>query len=150
MKLIEVLKKELELYQEELTLSQKRIEGIKNESMGELREIIKQEKSLSFKLDKIEDTRQDLVEQYGYSTLKEYIFSLDNEKRDELWSLRQKLIDVLNSIQENNIFSEKLIDISTGTIKKILDNLTQNTEIGYNNKQKKNNVIQRNILNHKV
>lgn len=148
-KLISVIEKEYKLYQSEYAIVEKRVELIKANEVQELNQLIKEERELSETIALAEKERIAIVNEYGAKlTLKELAYELDEEDlRDKLLNLRDKLISILEEIRVKNELSSQLIDVSSKMLDTILKEAAGEKELGYNKFKKKSSLVNNNLLN---
>ena len=149
--LIEILKKELEIYEQEREIVKLKIEAIEEDNIELIEELMKKEDILVKKIQELEKRRRKLIDGTGFKTLTLYAESLDNEKeREDAMVLKQKLKIVLEEIKFLNSTAEQLVNISTGILNSVIRNITGKKEIGYKKDTQKREFTQNNLLNKKI
>lgn len=151
--MIELLNKELKLYQKENELSIDRLKALEENNLERLREIINMEQDLSNHILELENKRMKISEEKGFKGLNLIQVSekVNDEKiKSEFLKIRKKLLEIIDEIKENNKMCEKYIEIKSKMSKVMLDKITGNTELGYNEQKQKNKINQNSLLNKKI
>lgn len=149
-KLEEILARQLDLYRQELSFVEKRIEYIEQNNVENLNKVIKEERALGEEIKELEDMRIELFQKKEYEKLSDLIVDLtDEELKEKLLNLKEELLSVINEIKNKNELCSKLINISSEMIGKLMSELTGKKEVGYNKFLKKENISSNNLLNTK-
>lgn len=151
--MIELLNKELKLYQKENELSIDRLKALEENNLERLREIINMEQDLSNHILELENKRMKISEEKGFKGLNLIQVSekVNDEKiKSEFLKIRKKLLEIIDEIKENNKMCEKYIEIKSKMSKVMLDKIIGNTELGYNEQKQKNKINQNSLLNKKI
>lgn len=113
--MIEILKKQYEIYQEILKISEKKTDIVVKDKVDELKELVDSEEELIGKFIVLEKRRLSIVKEFGKSKgitgvpkipeLCEYF----PENKEELMRLREDILSITKKINEKNKLNEKLI-----------------------------------------
>jgi len=151
--MIELLEKEIKLYEKEKELSFERLKALEENNLEKLREIINMEQDLSNHILEIENKRMVIICKNSLENLNLIQISekINEEKiKVKLLNIRKSLLKIIDEIKENNKMCEKYIEINSKISKIILEKITGNKEIGYNEQKQKNKINQNNLLNKKI
>jgi len=138
--LIEILNKELAIYDDILKLSAKKTDVIVNGDVSELVNITRMEQSMVPQIGKLESERMQLVEQIAVLlnikaeelTLTVLEKQLPGEQKVKLADCRKKLSDTINELKEANALNSKLIKNSLDYIDFSINVLTSAGASGNN------------------
>lgn len=113
--MIEILKKQYEIYQEILKISEKKTDIVVKDKVDELKELVSLEEELIGKFIVLEKRRISIVKEFGKLKGIEGIPKIPEiceyfpENRAELMELRGNILDITKKIDEKNKLNEKLI-----------------------------------------
>lgn len=137
-KLIEILDKEMSIYEGVLKLANEKTDVIIAGKVSELEGITKLEQSSIIKLSKLEEERETLVEQLAAElnvkpselTLKSLIKQLPKEQSKRLKSCYDELPKIFNDLRNANVLNSKLIRNSLDYIDFSINVLTNSGSTG--------------------
>lgn len=147
--LLRILDDEYNIYLEEYSLLEKKVEFIKEKKIEQLNDLIKEEQKILDEIISLEKKRLVLVESFGKNiSLKELAYMLEDEiLRQDLLTYREKLLNILEDIRVKNELSSQLINISSNLLDTLLKEVSGEKEIGYDKFSQKNSMVNNNLLN---
>lgn len=139
-KLFEILKKEIEIYGSLEQISSRKTDIIVEGKVSELENIVKLEQSMVVKIAKLEDKREQIVNQLSEQlniqssevTISELVKYLGDEQAEKLKSFQDKMVSTLNKLKDANQLNSKLIKNSLDYIDFSI-NLITAADAGSNN-----------------
>lgn len=139
-KLIEILDKEAELYNDILKLSNNKTDIIVEGKVSELESMVKVEQTLVLQIAKLEDVREELVNAAADQlelnkqdlTISELYKHVEGELADKLNECRNRIAAVMDELKNTNILNARLIKNSLEYIDFSL-NLLSAADSGTNN-----------------
>lgn len=114
-KMIEILKKQLEIYQEILKISENKTDIIVKDEVEELQSMVSREEELVPQFISLERQRISLLKEFSKSKGIKDILKIPElveyfpENKDELMRLRTEILDTAEKIKVKNEMNEKLI-----------------------------------------
>ena len=114
-KMIEILKKQLEIYEEILKISEDKTDIIVKDKVDELKEMVSREEELVKKFIPLEKERLAIVKEFGSSKGIQGVPKIPEiceyfpDHKDELMNLRKSILDITKKISDKNNLNEKLI-----------------------------------------
>lgn len=142
---LQSLEKSNEVYAELLELSQKKRQMITAQNMEELDQLTTYEMGLVGTLYKLEEIRSRAVDELlktpgfqPFSNITELANQLDAEDRRKMMDAKNKLLVGIKTVSEETRFNGKLLEDKLELIDLSIQMLTEETEDGYGNKQRKN------------
>ena len=113
--MIEILKKQYEIYQEILKISEKKTDIVVKDKVDELKELVSSEEELIGKFIVLEKRRLSIVKEFGKSKGIAEVMKIPQlceyfpENKEELMKLRGDILSITKKINEKNKLNEKLI-----------------------------------------
>ena len=113
--MIEILKKQYEIYQEILKISEKKTDIVVKDKVDELKELVDSEEELIGKFIVLEKRRLSIVKEFGKSKGITGVLKIPElceyfpENKEELMKLREDILSITKKINEKNKLNEKLI-----------------------------------------
>ncbi len=113
--MIEILKKQYEIYQEILKISEKKTDIVVKDKVDELKDMVSLEEELIGKFIVLEKRRISIVKEFGKSKGIDGIPKIPEiceyfpENKDELMNLRENILSITKKIDDKNKLNEKLI-----------------------------------------
>lgn len=158
--LIDILKKETDLYEDILKLSKNKTDLIVEGKISELESITSLEQSMILKLGKLEEEREKLVEQIALQlhvkasdiTITNLEERFSGEQAEELNGCRNTLAKLVNELNTANELNSKLIRNSLDYIDFSINLLTNAGSTGnnYGNSGQSNDLKKRNFFDVKL
>lgn len=147
--LMGILKDEYDVYLEEYSLLEKKIDFIKEKKVNDLNILIKAEQEILTKIVDLEQKRLSLVKTFGENiSLKDLAYMIEDEVlRGNLLAFRDKLLNILEDIRVKNELSSQLIDVSSKMLDTLLKEVSGEKEIGYDKFSQKSSMVNNNLLN---
>lgn len=114
-KMVEILKKQLEIYQEILKISEKKTDIIVKDKVEELKELVDREEMLVGKFIPLERERLSIVKEFARTKGVAGVMKIPEiceyfpDNKDELMRLRDSILEITNKISEKNKLNEKLV-----------------------------------------
>lgn len=114
-RMIEILKKQYEIYQEILKISENKTDIIVKDKIDELKEMVSREEELVKSFIPLEKERLSIVKEFGKSKGINGIPKIPEiceyfpDNKDELMNLRKSILDITKKISDRNEQNEKLI-----------------------------------------
>lgn len=158
-KLIEILNREISVYENIHKLSKEKTDVIIAGKVSELEGITRLEQSIILKLGKLEEEREELVEQLAAQmkiqsadvTLEGLIKLLPREQAGKLKACRDALTEILSNIRDANVLNSKLIKNSLDYIDFSINVLTNAGSTGnYGNSGRTENPKKKNFFDLKL
>ena len=113
--MIEILKKQYEIYQEILKISEKKTDIVVKDKVDELKELVDSEEELIGKFIVLEKRRLSIVKEFGKSKGITGVLKITElceyfpENKEELMKRREDILSITKKINEKNKLNEKLI-----------------------------------------
>lgn len=114
-KMIEILKKQLEIYEEMLKISENKTDIIVKDKVDELKELVAREEELIGSFIPLEKERLSIVKEFGRSKGIDGVLKIPEiceyfpDEKEEMLDLRTRIIQTTKKIAEKNELNEKLI-----------------------------------------
>lgn len=114
-RMIEILKKQYEIYQELLKISEDKTDIIVKDKIEELKEMVSREEELVKSFIPLEKERLSIVKEFGKSKGIQEVLKIPElceyfpQHKDELMGLRGNILDIVKKLADKNSTNEKLI-----------------------------------------
>jgi len=159
-RLFDILGKEFQIYSDLLKMSADKTSIIVEGKVTELEEMVKSEQSLVLQIEKLEDEREELIDELAEEmkinaseiTMSELMKKLDKDSAAKLAEYQKNMMDTLNELKRSNDLNSKLIQNSIDYINFSINLYTDNSANGnnYANTGQLNDGVKRNLLDVKL
>ena len=159
--LCKILNKQYNIYKKLAELASEKEKTLLNNDAQKLSEIIKKEKTHLEDLEKYEDKRKDIIEQiaqkqsfdYDNLSFENLLSTLNNNQKNKLKTIRDKLLDIIKKLEEKNDTNRHLLEQAlklNNFSLKMFQQAMQPEQKTYNRPGEKNDDNGRNIIDRKA
>lgn len=127
--LYDVLKEQLDLYEEFLVVEQKKYDIILADDVKKLDEIVTQEQVFFLKSRGLDQKREHLLKELGFAgkTLKQLIELVDEPDKDKFKKMHHDIFNVLRDFKEKNNQCQDLVQIRLYRAQTMINKLNEST-----------------------
>lgn len=127
--LYDVLKEQLDLYEEFLIVEQKKYDIILADDVNKLDEIVTQEQVFFLKSRGLDQKRERLLKELGFTgkTLKQLIELVDEPYKDKFKKMHQDIFNVLQDFKEKNNQCQDLVQVRLYRAQTMINKLNEST-----------------------
>lgn len=123
----ELLEKLIDEHEKLLKIAHEKTEVLKRNEIEKLQTILRQEQTLVAQIHMLENKRQQLLGKEV--TISEWIDTLEGPAKETFLELQQRLLNVLNELQETNALNQQLLQLSLQFVEMNLELLTPTTDL---------------------